>query len=89
VPVNLTVCTLIDAHRQDRDVDACIAVLSPTSGTRPRPTRNRYLMVTPALADDVSPAAPRCRPGFRPDFPRRDFGAGLPSLSDYGCLELS
>ena len=35
----LAVSTLIDAHRQGRDVDACIATCPPISGTSARPTR--------------------------------------------------
>jgi integrase len=51
------VSTLIDAHRQGRDVDACIAVLSTHLG-HVTPSRTYwYLTVTPALADAVSERA--------------------------------
>ena len=35
----------------------------------------------------VAPGWPFGRPGFRPDFPRSDFGAGFASPSDDGGFE--
>ena len=52
-PVN----TLIDAHRQGRDVDACIAILSTHLGHITPAHTYYYLTVTPALADAVSERA--------------------------------
>ena len=51
------VSTLIDAHRQGRDVDACIAVLSTHLGHVTPSHTYWYLTVTPALADAVSERA--------------------------------
>jgi integrase/recombinase XerD len=51
------VSTLIDAHRQGRDVDACIAVLSTHLGHITPAHTYWYLTVTPALADAVSERA--------------------------------
>jgi hypothetical protein len=41
-----------------------------------------------SLSRIVAPGRPFGRPGFRPDFPRRDFGAGFASPSDDGGPEL-
>ena len=46
--------TLIDAHRQGRDVDACIAVLATHLGHVSPVHTYWYLTVTPELADAVS-----------------------------------
>jgi len=51
------VATLIDAHRQGRDVDACIAVLATHLGHVAPSHTYWYLTVTPALADAVSERA--------------------------------
>jgi len=51
------VSTLIDAHRQGRDVDACIAVLSTHLGHVTPAHTFWYLTITPALADAVSERA--------------------------------
>ena len=51
------VSTLIDAHRQGRDVDACIAVLATHLGHVSPAHTYWYLTVTPALADAVSERA--------------------------------
>ena len=54
---SFTVSTLLDAHRQGRDVDACIAVLSTHLGHISPAHTYWYLTVTPALADAVSERA--------------------------------
>lgn len=51
------VATLIDAHRQDRDIDACIAVLATHLGHVAPSHTYWYLTATPALADAVSERA--------------------------------
>ena len=53
----LAVSTLLDAHRQGRDVDACIAVLSTHLGHISPAHTYWYLTITPALADAVSERA--------------------------------
>ncbi len=53
----LAVSTLLDAHRQGRDVDACIAVLSTHLGHIGPAHTYWYLTITPALADAVSERA--------------------------------
>jgi integrase len=52
-----TVSTLIDAHRQGRDVDACVAVLATHLGHVSPAHTYWYLTVTPDLADAVSERA--------------------------------
>jgi integrase len=51
------VSTLLDAHRQGRDVDACIAVLATHLGHVAPSHTYWYLTVTPALTDAVSERA--------------------------------
>ena len=51
------VSTLIDAHRQGGDVDACIAVLATHLGHVSPAHTCWYLTVTPALTDAVSERA--------------------------------
>ena len=51
--IPFAVNTLIDAHREGRDVDACIAIPSTHPG-HITPALTYYLTVTPALADAVS-----------------------------------
>jgi integrase len=51
------VSTLLDAHRQGRDVDACLAVLTTHLGHVSPAHTYWYLTVTPALADAVSERA--------------------------------
>jgi integrase len=46
--------TLIDAHRQGRDVDACIAVLATHLGHVSPVHTYWYLTITPELVDAVS-----------------------------------
>ncbi len=48
------VTTLIDAHRQGRDVDACIAVLATHLGHISPVHTYWYLTITPELTDAVS-----------------------------------
>ena len=48
------VSTLIDAHRQGRDVDACIATLATHLGHVSPVHTYWYLTITPELADAVS-----------------------------------
>jgi len=55
--IPFAVSTLIDAHRQGRDVDACIAVLSTHLGHTGPAHTYWYLTITPALADAVSERA--------------------------------
>ena len=50
----LAVSVLLDAHRQGRDVDACIAILSTHLGHIGPAHTYWYLTITPALADAVS-----------------------------------
>jgi integrase/recombinase XerD len=54
---SLAVSTLLDAHRQGRDVDACIAILSTHLGHIGPAHTYWYLTITPALADAVSERA--------------------------------
>jgi integrase len=51
------VSTLIDAHRQGRDVDACIAVLATHLGHVSPVHTYSYLTITPELVDAVSERA--------------------------------
>jgi len=53
----LAVSVLLDAHRQGRDVDACIAILSAHLGHVGPAHTYWYLTITPALADAVSDRA--------------------------------
>jgi len=53
----LAVSVLLDAHRQGRDVDACIAILSTHLGHIGPAHTYWYLTITPALADAVSERA--------------------------------
>lgn len=54
---SLAVSTLLDAHCQGRDVDACIAILSTHLGHIGPAHTYWYLTITPALADAVSERA--------------------------------